>query len=99
MNPPFHNRKGTSTNTIVIRDDWDFDFVKRAYVMLKIGGELVAIMSKHCTFGSDKESVEFIQFLETVEHVQEIKKTKNRKHLDVVVVQITKINTNYDNYI
>ena len=98
MNPPFHIKVGT--NALLKRDIWDFDFVKRAYAMLKVGGELVAIMSKHFTFAVDTPSVEFRNFLKTVEHVQEIRNdekfTENVK-LDIVVLKITKKNNELDN--
>jgi len=45
MNPPFHLR--SSENPRLLKDVWDTDFVKRAYAMLKVGGTLVAITSKH----------------------------------------------------
>jgi tRNA1(Val) A37 N6-methylase TrmN6/superfamily II DNA/RNA helicase len=40
MNPPFHLRK--SSLTYLKRDYYDIDFVKRAFYMLKKGGELIA---------------------------------------------------------
>jgi len=61
MNPPFHIKK--STNAIIKRDIWDFDFVKRAFAMLKIGGQLVAITSKHFMFASDEKSKNFRDWL------------------------------------
>jgi tRNA1(Val) A37 N6-methylase TrmN6 len=42
MNPPFHLRK--STNIKYKKDYYDYDFVKRAFAMLKNDGVLVAIM-------------------------------------------------------
>ena len=44
MNPPFHLRK--SSFTYLNRDYYDIDFVKRAFYMLKKGGELVALVSE-----------------------------------------------------
>lgn len=44
MNPPFHLRK--SALSYLNRDYYDFDFVKRAFYMLKKGGELVALVSQ-----------------------------------------------------
>ena len=41
MNPPFHLSK--ATNKTYVKDVYDFDFVKRAYAMLKEGGRIVAI--------------------------------------------------------
>ena len=51
MNPPFHIKK--STNALLLGDVFDFEFIKRAYAMLKIGGELIGITSKHWTFTKD----------------------------------------------
>ena len=48
MNTPFHLRK--SENALLIKDVYDFDFVKRAFAFLKVGGELVAITSKKWMF-------------------------------------------------
>jgi 16S rRNA G1207 methylase RsmC len=45
MNPPFHLRK--DSNAILKRDTFDYDFVQRAYAMLKVGGTLLAITGKH----------------------------------------------------
>lgn len=47
MNPPFHIRK--SDNMSLMSDVYDFDFVQRAYAMLKVGGTLVAITSSKWT--------------------------------------------------
>lgn len=44
MNPPFHLRK--SSLTYLNRDYYDIDFVKRAFYMLKKGGELIALVSQ-----------------------------------------------------
>ena len=44
MNPPFHLRK--SNLSYLDRDYYDIDFVKRAFYMLKKGGELIALVSR-----------------------------------------------------
>lgn len=44
MNPPFHLRKNQLT--YLTRDYYDIDFVKRAFYMLKKGGELIALTSR-----------------------------------------------------
>ena len=44
MNPPFHLRKGE--NSTMLRDTYDFDFVRRAYAMLRVGGVLMAIIGR-----------------------------------------------------
>lgn len=53
MNPPFENGQ-------------DVDHVKHAYELLKSGGRIVAIMSEHPFFESDKKSVNFRDWLESV---------------------------------
>lgn len=42
MNPPFHLRK--NENSTMLRDVYDFDFVERAFAMLKVGGILMGII-------------------------------------------------------
>ena len=42
MNPPFHLRK--NENSTMLRDVYDFDFVERAFAMLKVGGMLMGII-------------------------------------------------------
>lgn len=44
MNPPFHLRK--SSFNYLKRDYYDIDFVKRAFYMLKKGGELIALVGQ-----------------------------------------------------
>jgi len=44
MNPPFHLRK--SSLSYLKRDYYDIDFVKRAFYMLKKGGELIALVGQ-----------------------------------------------------
>ena len=44
MNPPFHLRRTNFIN-LYRRDIYDIDFVKRAFGMLKVGGNLIAITS------------------------------------------------------
>ena len=58
-NPPFHIKKGE--NALLKSDVWDFHFVKRAFAMLKVKGELVAITSKHWMFG--KDAIDFRKWL------------------------------------
>lgn len=57
MNPPFHLRK--LHHPYYKRDIWDFDFVYRAYQMLKKGGELVAIISQH--YKTDENMMNFFK--------------------------------------
>jgi hypothetical protein len=44
-NPPFHLRE--RENAGLLEDVWDFDFIQRAYAMLKEGGELIGITGNH----------------------------------------------------
>jgi hypothetical protein len=45
MNPPFHLKR-SDFPTIFKRDVYDVDFVMRAFSMLKVGGKLIAIISR-----------------------------------------------------
>lgn len=51
MNPPFSKNQ-------------DIQHIQHAYKMLRPGGKLVAISSKHWTFASDKQSQEFREWIE-----------------------------------
>jgi superfamily II DNA/RNA helicase len=48
MNPPFHLRKSLIPS--LSRDMYDMDFVIKAYDMLKVGGELIAIVATKNAF-------------------------------------------------
>ena len=74
MNPPFHIKK--STNTLLFGDVFDFEFIKRAYAMLKIGGELIGITSKHWTFTKDTKDRTLDKDI-----THEIRETKNSEQL------------------
>lgn len=93
MNPPFHLRKAEDNN--LIRDTWDYDFIKRAFAFLKIGGELMAIVSKK--FLNNKE---FMNWIEEKNKVFEYKIRKNEKFsgikIDIAVVKIKKVFDNED---
>lgn len=54
MNPPFSLPNNRTA---------DITHVKHAYKMLKNNGRIVAIMSPHFTFASDKESIDFREWL------------------------------------
>jgi DNA polymerase III sliding clamp (beta) subunit (PCNA family) len=58
MNPPFGGNA-------------DIQHVRHAYDMLKPGGRLVAIMSEHAFFGSEKEALDFRDWLDDVGGVSE----------------------------
>tara|TARA_R110001606_G_scaffold254709_1_gene402684 strand:+ start:615 stop:4226 length:3612 start_codon:yes stop_codon:yes gene_type:complete len=70
MNPPFHLKKKL---TGYDRDYWDIDFVMRAYGMLKLGGELIAIVSLNLSHGL-KRYDDFIN-----NHVEVIQEYENYK--------------------
>lgn len=87
MNPPFHLRKSEDYN--LIRDTWDYDFVKRAFAFLKIGGELLAIVSNK--FLGDES---FISWTNEKDKSFEFEHRKNEKFsgikINVVILKITK---------
>jgi tRNA1(Val) A37 N6-methylase TrmN6/superfamily II DNA or RNA helicase len=93
MNPPFHLRKAEDNN--LIRDTWDFDFIKRAFAFLKIDGVLMAVVSKK--FLNDKD---FMDWTEEKNKIFEYEIRKNEKFsgikIDIAVLKITKINDNED---
>lgn len=99
MNPPFHLRK--NENAGLLKDVWDFDFVKRAFAFLKVGGELIAITSQH--YKSEVEMVDWYDDTENKNVVIEIKKkekfessTKKKVNIDIVIIKIIKTGTEED---
>lgn len=104
MNPPFHIKK--STNAIIKADIWDFEFVKRAFSMLKDGGQLVAITSKHFLLSSDEKSKKFRDWL-TNDNILNVKiderpdeqfENENRKiKISVAIIHIIKKSSIMDN--
>jgi len=95
MNPPFHIKK--STNSILLGDIFDFDFVKRAYAMLKIGGELIAITYKHWTF--TKHMKDWMESKNLTYELRKDEKFSNNVKLDIVLLKIIKENEDEDNKI
>jgi len=88
MNPPFHLRK--SENALLIKDIWDFDFVKRAFAFLKVGGELLAITSKKWMFDiemkkwyNNKANKTFSYELKPNEKFSDIK-------IDITIIKLVK---------
>jgi tRNA1(Val) A37 N6-methylase TrmN6 len=100
MNPPFHLRK--NENAGLLKDVWDFDFVKRAFAFLKVGGELIAITSQH--YKSEVEMVDWYDDTENKKVVIEIKNkekftssTGKKANLNIAVIKIIKTGTEEDN--
>ncbi len=96
-NPPFHLRR--SENAGLLEDVWDFDFIQRAYAMLKEGGELVGITGNH--WMKDEKQKKWYQ-----EHgaIIETKKGETFKPLegraikyDVDIIKLVKLKPLYPN--
>lgn len=94
MNPPFHLRKNENAN--LIKDVYDYDFVKRAFAYLTLGGELLAIISNIW-----KKNDEFKKWLKNInyEEVQLTKESFSGIKIDVCVLKLIKNNTDIDNEI
>ena len=104
MNPPFHIKKGT--NNILYGDIWDYEFVKRAYSMLDIGGQVVAILSNNYTFSQKADT--FRTWLSKDKDEDDEDKTKiytelrlpkekfGTIRLDVMLLHITKLKDDND---
>ena len=102
MNSPFHLRKNDFT--YLDRDYYDIDFVKRAYYMLKNGGELIALVKTENT-----EKTEFKKWLDNhdcIIHSFEYKDwqaSKGNKHSEIkkinlsILILYRDINNKYDN--
>jgi hypothetical protein len=94
MNPPFHIRK--SENALLINDVWDYEFIRRAYAMLNVGGELIAITSKK--WQMEKQAQKFYEKVDA-----EIEERKGEKfgnvRIDVSIIKIIKMTDAYDNEI
>jgi len=99
MNPPFHLKR--TENAGLLKDTWDFDFVKRAFAFLKVGGELIAITSQH--YKSEESMVNWYEN----KHNKNVEITVNKKEkfvsstgkkaqLDICIIKITKTKTNED---
>lgn len=93
MNPPFHLRKSEDYN--LLKDVWDFDFIQRAFGFLKVGGELLAIVSKK--FLQDKN---FMDWTKNKNKKFEYDIRKNEKFsgikIDIAVLKITKLTDDED---
>jgi tRNA1(Val) A37 N6-methylase TrmN6 len=99
MNPPFHLRK--NENAGLLKETYDFDFVKRAFAFLKVGGELIAITSQHY-----KSEVEMVDWYDNTENKNVIigkpekhkfeSSTKKKATINIVVIKIIKTGTKED---
>ena len=87
MNPPFHLRKSEDYNLIC--DVWDYDFIKRAFAFLNIGGELMAIISTK--FLSNNDFMKWIQN-KNKSLVYEIRKNEKFSgiKIDIAVLKLEK---------
>lgn len=61
MNPPYHLYKKYNPN--LDRDYYDMDFVKKAFLMLDAGGELIALVRKE-----NREKQQYADWLKTKKH-------------------------------
>jgi tRNA1(Val) A37 N6-methylase TrmN6 len=99
MNPPFHLKR--TENAGLLKDTWDFDFVKRAFAFLKVGGELIAITSQH--YKSEESMVNWYENkhnknVEIIVKKKEkfVSSTGKKAQLDICIIKITKTKTNED---
>jgi predicted RNA methylase len=96
MNPPFHLRK--SENALLKKDVYDYDFVKRAFALLKVGGQLIAITSKKWTFTDDiKEWFESSNSIQSFDSVLKEGEKFGKVKIDITILNIIKENENEDN--
>lgn len=100
MNPPFHLRKSEIAK--YKKDYYDIDFVKRAFGMLKLGGELVAIVSQkwlnHKDYKNWLEQHEVQHFEETVKWKGDVGEMKeNLNTLNISFIKLRKEYNDEDN--
>jgi hypothetical protein len=95
MNPPFHLRK--NENALLVRDVYDFDFVKRAFSFLKVGGVLVAITSTK--WEGEKDIVDFYKNNNSIKFSFETKENEGFSGIKITVsmLKLTKLNNDLDN--
>lgn len=93
MNPPFHLRQSEDRN--LIRDTYDYDFIKRAFSFLKVGGELMAI-----TGNGWKANEDFNKWIKmknkTFENESRTKEKFSKIKIDITVMKIKKLDTSED---
>lgn len=90
MNPPFHIY--SKSNAELKGDVRDFDFVERAFAMLKKGGVLCAIMSKHF-IGMEPEFEKWLKdkCKRSTYEIKKGEKFSNGVTIDIVLMKIEKI--------
>lgn len=97
MNPPFHLRK--SALSYLNRDYYDFDFVKRAFYMLKKGGELVALVSQvrkeedlkwYKEHKAEIININVKDWTDTSKKTKEEKKATTIKEIDLSIIILNK---------
>lgn len=104
MNPPFHLRKSENYN--LIQDVWDYDFIMKAFTLLKVGSRLYAITGLKF-LSSEKSHPELITFNKFIQNknilkfkYEIIKKQKfSEITIDIAIMIIEKINDSEDNNI
>jgi predicted RNA methylase len=96
MNPPFHLKR--SENAILKRDVYDYDFVKRAFSFLKVGGTLCAIVSKKWSFFENGQHKEYFEKNASMNFSYEEKKQEkfDNVRIDVHLLKIEKLNNDLD---
>lgn len=93
MNPPFHLRKSEDRN--LIRDTFDYDFIKRAFSFLKVGGELMAITGNG--WRSNDDFNKWVKMKNKTFVTESRNKEKFSKiKIDITVMKIKKIDTSED---
>jgi hypothetical protein len=100
MNPPFHLR--VNENAGLLKKTYDFDFVKRAFAFLKVGGELIAITSQHY-----KSEVEMVNWYDNKKNKNVIigkpekhkfeSSTGKKANINIEIIKIIKTGTGEDN--
>ena len=99
MNPPFHLQKRNHKK--LIKDVYDYDFVKRAFSFLQFNGVLVAITGRKYKDNSDiikfYKSIGAKLYDQTVEWKgPNLKKGSEVKKLDITYIYIRKLKVDFD---
>jgi predicted RNA methylase len=97
MNPPFHLKK--SKLSYLNRDYYDFDFVKRAFYMLKKGGELIAITAQvnkkedldwYNKFNANIINMTVKNWMDTSKKTKEEKQATTIRSLNISIIVLNK---------
>lgn len=93
MNPPFHLRKEDDRN--LKRDVYDTDFIKKAFALLKIGGEIMAITGH--SWKKDNTFKEWTKLKDKEFAIEEkVKEKFSGIKIDISVMKIKKLSTEHD---